>query len=77
MQKEPRIHHLYVATAKYLFAHPKLGIVKILDPITLSDAKRYQLSPILLYGLTVAGLPIRWMTFTPFDAPIAIIDFLM
>jgi len=76
MQTEPRIHHLYVATARYLFAHPKHGIVKILDPITLRDAKRYQLSPILLYGLTVAGLPIRWMTFAPIDAPIAIKSFL-
>ncbi|ABK50388.1 conserved hypothetical protein (plasmid) [Shewanella sp. ANA-3] len=76
MQKEPRIHHLYVATAKYLFAHPKHGIVKLLDPMTVSDAKRYQLSPILLYGLTVAGLPIRWMTFAPIDAPIAIKGFL-
>lgn len=34
MQLAPRVHHLYVTIAKYLFVHPKHGIVKILDPIT-------------------------------------------
>ena len=35
------------------------------DPIKIKDAERYGLSPLILYGLTVAGLPIRWMIFTP------------
>lgn len=76
MQLAPRVHHLYVTIAKYLFVHPKHGIVKILDPITLYDAQRYNLRPILLYGLTVAGLPVRWMRFSPMDAPISIKGFL-
>lgn len=76
MLSEPRIHHLYVATSKYLFEHPKRGIVKLFDPMTLREAKQYQLSPILLYGITAAGIPFRWVMFSPMDAPISIKHFL-
>lgn len=76
MSDIPRVHHLYVATAKHIFMHAKHGIVKVLDPISLADAQRYQLSPILLYGITVAGLPIRWLSFTSSDAPLSIKEFL-
>jgi hypothetical protein len=65
----PREHHFYVAIAKFLFHHPEHGIVSVRDPIKIKDAERYGLSPLILYGLTVAGLPIRWMTFTPVDQP--------
>lgn len=60
-----RDHHFYVSTAKFLFHHSEHGIVAVRDPIRLKDAERYGLSPLILYGLTVAGLPIRWLTFTP------------
>lgn len=65
----PREHHFYVSIAKFLFHHPEHGIVSVRDPIKIKDAERYGLSPLILYGLTVAGLPIRWMTFTPVDQP--------
>ena len=65
----PREHHFYVSIAKFLFRHPEHGVVSVQDPIKIKDAERYGLSPLLLYGLTVAGLPIRWMTFTPIDQP--------
>ncbi|EFI35767.1 conserved hypothetical protein [Desulfonatronospira thiodismutans ASO3-1] len=68
-QPSPREHHFYVAIAKFLFHHSQHGIVSVRDPIRLKDAGRYGLSPLILYGLTVAGLPIRWMTFTPVDQP--------
>ena len=68
-QPSPRKHHFYVAIAKFLFHHWQHGIVSVRDPIRLKDAERYRLSPLILYGLTVAGLPIRWMTFTPVDQP--------
>jgi hypothetical protein len=64
-----REHHFYVAIAKFLFHHPEHGIVSVEDPIKIKDAERYGLSPFILYGLTVAGLPIRWMTFTSVDQP--------
>lgn len=67
-----RLHHFYVGIAKFLFHHPMHGIVSVRDPIKLEDAARYGLSPLLLYGLTVAGLPIRWMTFTSVDQPRAL-----
>lgn len=63
-QQSNREHHFYVSTAKFLFLHPQHGIVAVRDPIKLMDAERYGLSPIILYGLTVAGLPIRWLTFS-------------
>ena len=68
-QPSPREHHFYVAIAKFLFHHPEHGVVSVQDPIKVKDAERYGLSPLILYGLTVAGLPIRWMTFTPADQP--------
>lgn len=59
-----REHHFYVSIAKFLFHHPKHGIVAVRDPIRLADAKQRGLDPIMLYGVTVAGLPIRWLTFS-------------
>ncbi|MBT1076978.1 hypothetical protein [Geobacter grbiciae] len=73
----PREHHFYVAIAKFLFHHQQHGIVSVQDPIKINDAERYGLSPLILYGLTVAGLPIRWMTFTPVDQPRAVRDVLL
>lgn len=64
-----RLHHFYVATAKFLFAHPQHGVVSVRDPIRTSDASRHGLSPLLIYGLTVPGTPIRWTTFSPGDSP--------
>lgn len=59
-----REHHFYVSIAKFLFHHPQYGIVVVRDPIRLADAKQRGLDPIMLYGVTVAGLPIRWLTFS-------------
>lgn len=73
----PREHHFYVAIAKFLFHHPEHGIVSVQDPIRIKDAEQYGLSPLILYGLTVAGLPIRWMTFTPVAQPKAFRDVLL
>lgn len=59
-----REHHFYVSIAKFLFHHHQHGIVAVRDPIRLADAKQRGLDPIILYGVTVAGLPIRWLTFS-------------
>lgn len=66
-QQPIREHHLYVSIAKFLFHHPQHGIVAVRDPIRLADAKQRGLDPIILYGVTVAGLPIRWLTFSAID----------
>ncbi len=71
-----REHHFYVSIAKFIFYHLEHGVVTVPDSIKIKDAARYGLSPIMLYGLTVAGLPIRWMTFTPVDQPRAFKDVL-
>ena len=68
-QSLPREHYFYVSIAKFLFYHPEHGIISVQDPIKLKDAGQYGLNPLLLYGLSVTGLPIRWMTYTPADRP--------
>ncbi|TWB18835.1 hypothetical protein FBZ89_109221 [Nitrospirillum amazonense] len=65
-----RAHHFYVSIAKFVFYHAQHGIVSVRDPIGLAAAERYALSPLIMYGLTVAGLPIRWLTFSPIDKPL-------
>ncbi|MCI5115371.1 MAG: hypothetical protein D3921_09995 [Candidatus Electrothrix sp. AW1] len=77
MEKTPREHHFYVAVAKFLFYHPEHGIVSVWDPIRIKEAEQYRLSPLILYGVTVARLPIRWMTFTSVDQPRAFRDVLL
>ena len=72
-----REQYFYVSIAKFLFHHPDHGIVSVRDPIRIKDAERYGLSPLILYGLTVAGLPIRWVTFTPVDQLRAFRDVLL
>lgn len=64
-----REHHFYVAIAKIAFIHDKHGIVFVRDPMSLADAARYGLKPLILYGITVAGTPIRWATFSSADKP--------
>lgn len=70
-QPSLREHLLYVAIAKCLFHHPEHGIVSVRYLIKIKDAKRYGLSPLILSGLTVARLLIRWMTFTLVAEPSA------
>jgi len=65
----PREHHFYVAVAKHVFAHKKHGIVFVRDPLSLKDADQYGLKPLILYGVTVPGTQILWLTFTPIDQP--------
>ena len=55
---QQRVHHFYVAIAKYVFHHPEHGIVSVQDPIRLKVGGEYGLSPSMLYGLRIAGLPI-------------------
>ncbi|WP_146625183.1 hypothetical protein [Sphingopyxis sp. FD7] len=64
-----RLHHLYVSIAKQVFRHRDYGMVRVPDPITLGDAASYGLSPVLLYGITVAGLPYRIRYYSDLAAP--------
>ncbi len=64
-----REHHFYAAIAKHVFEHPEHGIVFTGETITLSDAARFGLKPLILYGLTVPGTQFHWYTFSRNDAP--------
>lgn len=64
-----REHHFYVAIAKHVFLHAEKGIVFVSDPIRLKDAEKFDLKPLVLYGLTVPGTQIEWCTFSLFDEP--------
>lgn len=71
-----REHFFYVAVARFVFLHPKHGVVCVRDPIKLADAEQLGLSPLLIYGLSVAGLPLRWMTFSTVAEPRPILSIL-
>lgn len=71
-----REHFFYVAVARFVFLHRKHGIVSVRVPIRLADAETFGLSPLLIYGLNVAGLPLRWMTFSTLDEPRPILSVL-
>ncbi len=64
-----REHHFYVAIAKHVFLHADKGIVFVNDPIRLKDAEKFDLKPLVLYGLTVPGTQIEWQTFSLLDEP--------
>lgn len=72
-----REHHFYISIAKFLFHHSRYGIVAASHPITLSEAKQRGLVPIILYGVTVAGLPIRWLIFSTVDRRISLRNVLL
>lgn len=71
-----REHHFFIAASKFLFHHTENSIVLAQDPIKLKDAKKYGLTPLILYGVAVSGLPIRWVTFTSIEQPRGIKDVL-
>lgn len=64
-----REHHFCVSISKYIFAHPQRGIVFAQEPLSCKDAKTYDLSPTIFYGVSVADTPIQWLTFSPADRP--------
>jgi hypothetical protein len=45
------------------------GLVFSKDSIPLKEAKTYGLEPLILYGITVPGTPLRWITFSPASEP--------
>jgi hypothetical protein len=72
-----REHHFYVSIAKFLFHHNIHGVVITEDPISIQEAKKYDLEPIILYGLTFAGYSLRWLTFSSLDKPKAFLQVLL
>lgn len=66
-----REHHFYVATAKHVFIHQAHGIVFVRDPLSLKDAAQYGLTPLILYGVTVPGMSLMWITFSLYDKPLS------
>lgn len=72
-----REHQFYVAIAKHVFEHPEHEIVFTGETITLSDAARFGLKPLILYGLTVHGTQIQWFSFSLIDNPRSFLGFLI
>lgn len=62
-----REHLFYITVAKFLFLHRDHGLVSVRDPIGLAEADLYSLQPLILYGVTVRGLPLRWLSFSRID----------
>ncbi len=74
---QQREHHFYVAIAKHVFEHPEHGVVFSGDTISLSDAARFGLKPLILYGLTVPGTQLQWFSFSDLDNPRSFLSFLI
>lgn len=74
---QQREHHFYVAIAKHVFEHSEHGIVFSGDTIALSDADKFGLKPLILYGLTVPGTQIQWCVFSRLDNRRSLLGFLI
>ena len=74
---QQREHHFYVAIAKHVFEHPEHCVVFSGDTISLSDAARFGLKPLILYGLTVPGTQLQWLSFSRLDNPRSLLGFLI
>jgi hypothetical protein len=59
---------------KHIFLHPTYGLVFVRDAMRCSECERYELSPLLLYALSIQDTAIRRLTFAPPDQPHAIYD---
>ncbi|CAH1696077.1 hypothetical protein CHELA1G11_30141 [Hyphomicrobiales bacterium] len=71
-----REHHLVVATAKHVFLHREYGVVFVREAASREDLATYDLTPLLLYGLSVPGTSLRWVILTPVDNPASIVSVL-
>ncbi|MDR1297560.1 MAG: hypothetical protein LBO05_09360 [Deltaproteobacteria bacterium] len=74
-----RMHNFYVSYLKHLFAHPEFGLVYVNNPpLSVREAEEeYSLQPIILYGLTLPGLPISLHTFSLATEPRALKEVLL
>lgn len=64
-----RVHYLSLAIAKHVFEHPQHGIVFVYSPLPLAAAKRYGLTPLILYSVDIAGTPIAWHGYSSIIRP--------
>lgn len=70
----PREHHFYVAFAKCVFVDAADRIVWSEEPVRLAAAATVGLRPVILYGVTVSGTPIHWLTYVQADRPRSLAD---
>ncbi|MFG1270844.1 hypothetical protein V5F40_23110 [Xanthobacter sp. DSM 14520] len=71
-----REHHLVIAMAKHVFTHADHGLVFVREAASREDMAAYDLTPLLLYGLSVPGTPLRWVMLAPLDRPASIVSVL-
>jgi hypothetical protein len=51
-----------------------MGWYFVLDAMRCREAEKYDLTPLLLYALSISGTAIRRLTFAPLDQPVGIYD---
>lgn len=71
-----REHNLYVAISKFVYNHPEHGVVFVRDPITISAAAEYGLTPLILYGLSPAQTAIHCIRFSAATSPVSLLEIL-
>lgn len=67
-----RTNYFSLAVCKHIFLHATHGLVFVGDAIRCHEAEKYELSPLLLYALSIPDTAIRRITFVPLNQPRAI-----
>lgn len=71
-----REHFFSIAVARHVFSHKKRGIVFAADPLPLKEAERYGLTPLIIYGISLPGVPGSHIRLAHQSNPLPIVDVL-
>lgn len=71
-----REHNFTLATARHVFLHPSRGVIFTADALPLAEAEKVGFSPLIMYGVSLPGLPATAVRFVRLDLPRSIIDVL-
>jgi hypothetical protein len=71
-----REHNFTLATARHVFLHPSRGVIFTADALPLAEAEKVGFSPLIMYGVSLPGLPATAVRFVRLDLPRPIIDLL-
>ena len=71
-----REHNFTLATARHVFLHPSRGVIFTADALPLAEAEKVGFLPLIMYGVSLPGLPATAVRFVRLDVPRRIIDVL-
>ena len=71
-----REHNFTLATARHVFLHSSRGVIFTADALPLAEAEKVGFLPLIMYGVSLPGLPATAVRFVCLDVPRPIIDVL-